>query len=88
MELKAPTCHKVKKSSCCDDEQLTFEGKDFKAQESISLEVTAQNWVAELPVILEINQHDVSTSALMTSDLYKPPLLQQDIPVLLQSFLI
>lgn len=88
MELKVPSCHKVKKASCCDDEQLTFEGKDFKAQESFSLEVASHNWVADLPVIFEINRYDASTNALITSHLYKPPLLHQDIPVLIQSFLI
>ena len=88
MESKAPACHKIKKASCCDDEQLIFEGKDFKAHESISMEVASQNWVAELPVIVEINQHEESTSALIPFSLYKPPLLPQDIPVLIQSFLI
>jgi hypothetical protein len=88
MEMKAPACHKVKKASCCEDEQVTFEGKDFKSQESVSLAVAAEHSAIVLPLILEINNCDSPTSALVSANLYKPPVLPQDIPVLIQSFLI
>ncbi len=87
MELNVPVCHNAKKHSCCDDEQLTFEGKNFKSQESISLQIAQHSWIAVLPVIAEINQiSNESSSTPVVS--YKPPLISQDIPVLIQSFLI
>lgn len=87
MELLVPTCHKAAKHSCCDDEKLTFEGKNFKSQESVTLEIAQQNWIAALPVITKTFQPLV-VSATAEYHNYKPPLIDSDIPVLIQSFLI
>jgi len=88
MEVKVPACHKqkIKRVSCCDDEQLTYEGKDFKVLESSIIQTGQQAWVIDLPVLAQV----VPGSSLFFSHhtLYKPPLLQHDIPVLIQSFLI
>lgn len=87
MELTAPSCHKSSKHSCCDDEKLTFEGKNFKSQESVSLEVTQHSWIAALPLITKTFQIPVVSTTTEYHN-YKPPLIDSDIPVLIQSFLI
>ncbi len=88
MELNTPACHKsgVKKT-CCQDEVFQYEGQDFKVQESATLLTTYTSWVVELPLIMEIVSPTV-TPYTLSATVYKPPLLQHDIPVLIQSFLI
>lgn len=92
MEVQLPPCHKkmaVKKSGCCEDKQVAFEGKDFNTQIQYFSMLTWQsiNWVATLPVIMEVIQ--VNESLAFTNHTpYKPPIVERDIPVLVQSFLI
>lgn len=88
MELNAPACHKdLVKSKCCQDEVFQYEGQDFKVHEHETLLTTNSSWVVELPLIMEIVSPTVTTYTL-SDTVYKPPLLQHDIPVLIQSFLI
>lgn len=87
MELNVPACHKAAKHSCCDDEKVTFEGKSFKSQESVTLQIAQQSWIAVLPLISKTFQTPV-VSATAEYHTYKPPLIDSDIPVLIQSFLI
>lgn len=88
MEVKTPPCHKAfaKRSSCCDDEQFLYQGQDFKNHEVANIQVVQQAWVIELPVLAQIVP--IATAKFSHYTLYKPPLLQHDIPVLIQSFLI
>ncbi|MCW5910830.1 MAG: hypothetical protein KIT62_07140 [Cyclobacteriaceae bacterium] len=88
MEVKMPPCHKefAKRSSCCNDEQLTYKGQDFKVHDTSSIQIAQSAWVLELPLIAEIVPS--STHAAVHYQPYKPPLLRHDIPVLIQSFLI
>lgn len=92
MEVQLPPCHKkmeIKKSGCCEDKHITFEGKDFnaKVQDFSLLNWQAINWVASLPVIMEVIQIDEAL-AFANHIPYKPPIVERDIPVLKQSFLI
>lgn len=92
MEVQLPPCHKemvVKKSGCCEDKHVAFEGKDFntKIQDFSLLNWQAINWVATLPVIMEVIQ--VNEAITFSNHIsYKPPIAERDIPVLVQSFLI
>ena len=92
MEVQLPTCHSkmaVKKSGCCEDKHVAFEGKDFNTQiQDFSLLAwQVINPVALLPVIMEVIQ---TSEALAYSNHipYKPPIVERDIPVLTQSLLI
>lgn len=92
MEVLLPPCHKkmeIKKSGCCEDKHVAFEGKDFsaKVQDFSLLNWQAINWVATLPVIMEVIQVDEAI-AFSNHTPYKPPIVERDIPVLKQSFLI
>lgn len=92
MEVQLPPCHKemaVKKSGCCEDKHVVFEGKDFSAQvHDFSMSGwQAINWVAALPVIMETIQLNEAL-AFSNHTPYKPPIVERDIPVLFQSFLI
>lgn len=89
MEVNVPACHKemAKRNSCCDDEQLTYEGQDFKSHELTNVAAIQQAWVAELPLIALIVPESTTVKAQHVI-FYKPPLLQHNIPVLIQSFLI
>jgi len=92
MEAQLPPCHKkmtIKKSGCCEDKHVAFEGKDFSTQiqDFSSLSWQAINWVASLPMIMEVIQLNESL-AYSNHTPYKPPIVERDIPVLVQSFLI
>lgn len=92
MEVQRPACHNkvaVKKSGCCEDKHVAFEGKDFNAQVLDFSFLTGQsiNWVATLPMIMEVIQINESL-AFSSHSPYKPPIVERDIPVLVQSFLI
>ena len=92
MEVQLPPCHKkmaVKKSGCCEDKQVAFEGKDFNTQVQDFSMLTWQsiNWVATLPMIMEVIQVNESLT-FSNHTPYKPPIVGRDIPVLVQSFLI
>lgn len=88
MEVNTPPCHKAfaKRSSCCDDELFLYQGQDFKNHEAANIQVVQQAWVIDLPVLAQIVP--VAAAKFSHHTLYKPPLLQHDITVLIQSFLI
>ncbi len=91
-EVQLPACHKkiaIKKSGCCEDKHVAFEGKDFNTQVQDFSMLTWQsiNWVATLPIIMEVIQMNESL-AFSNHIPYKPPIVERDIPVLVQSFLI
>ncbi len=86
-----PPCHQqmMKKTGCCEDHELKIEGKDLssKVQEVIQLQHQQFSWVLDLPIIQKVI---LSTESVSTSSFtyYSPPLLDRDITVLKQSFLI
>jgi hypothetical protein len=92
MEVQLPPCHRnmaKQKSDCCQDSHLAFEGKDFNyAFKEFKDVITSGSEVSViLPYIMEV----VETELVLTAaDFlpYKPPIVQRDIPVLIQSFLI
>ena len=91
MEVQLPPCHKkmaIKKSGCCEDKHMAFEGKSFNTLQDFSLITTqATSWLAAPSLIMEVIQ---KSEALRISNRtpYKPPIVERDIPVLIQSFLI
>jgi hypothetical protein len=86
-----PACHQqlMKKMGCCEDQELKIEGKDLssKIQEVVQLQHQQFSWVLDLPLIHKIILSTKSVSNFSLS-YYSPPLLDLDITVLKQSFLI
>lgn len=73
---------------CCKSEQTVIEGNEHLVKIVKPVAVEYQSlWVAELPKLIETI--DLQEATLVASHtLYLPPLIDQDVPVLLQSFLI
>lgn len=86
---KTPPCHKsmAKKKSCCTEDHITFEGKHFKSQDVTSLQLLQSSWVVELPLISSLIVHVASITESHLAQ-YSPPLIDRDITVQVQSFLI
>jgi hypothetical protein len=86
-----PPCHQqlMKKFGCCEDHEFKVEGKDLssKIQEVVQLQHQQFSWVLDLPVVYKIISTTESVSNFSYA-YYSPPLLDRDITVLKQSFLI
>jgi hypothetical protein len=73
---------------CCQDTQTIIEGNDLQVKtiKPVTLEYQSL-WVATLAYVIETFDWQ-SAITYSSHPLYKPPLLDQDVPVLIQSFLI
>jgi len=89
LEVKTQGCHKtiVKNKTCCKEDQITFEGKSFKSHELTSLHVQQAFLVIELPFLATITLSPSLSSEFQFLQ-YTPPLIDRDITVQVQSFLI
>jgi len=92
----APSCHQsvtaeINKMDCCQDSSISVESQaDFSADYTVEAPRQASTSLVSLPFLaLDLL---LPTSSIVTDDFpylaYKPPLLSQDVPVLIQSFLI
>ncbi|MGE0771544.1 MAG: hypothetical protein AB7K37_07525 [Cyclobacteriaceae bacterium] len=89
MEMMAATQEaKAKLSNCCKQEQIKFEGNDYRLKNLKPVSIENQSlWIAALPRVIEVIATDLDQQFPQV-DTYRPPLLQRDVPVLIQSFLI
>ena len=73
---------------CCQDTQTIIEGNELQVKNLKPVALEYQSlWVASLAHVIET--FDLESAITYASHpLYKPPLLDQDLPVLIQSFLI
>lgn len=89
MELSVQNGQNLSKmEGCCQDEQTVIEGHALlvKTVKPVSVEYQSL-WVAELPhAILTLDF--ASSDRPTTHAQYKPPLIDREIPLLVQSFLI
>lgn len=87
------SCHgskaQTKRTGCCEEETILLKGKETTAELNTVTELTPSfNLISViLPVLYSINEVD-SFSASPRYAHYKPPLVERDITVLVQSFLI
>ena len=83
------TEHHAKKNGCCEEQSIVIEGKDTTAVVKTAAQVTPSfNLIAViLPVLYSIIHVDPVAAAPRYAH-YKPPLIERDINVLVQSFLI
>ncbi|HNP07600.1 MAG TPA: hypothetical protein PKN99_08220 [Cyclobacteriaceae bacterium] len=73
---------------CCQDQQTKIEGNDYQVKNLKPVTTEYQSlWVAELPRVIEVFTFEKSSQQLALRK-HKPPLLERDVPVLVQSFLI
>lgn len=73
---------------CCQDTQTKIEGNNYQVKTLKPVSIEYQSlWVATLEHVIET--FDVKSAVAFDSHpFYKPPLIAQDVPVLIQSFLI
>ncbi len=83
------TEHHAKRNGCCEEESILLKGADTNAEVQTVIElIPSFNLIAViLPVLYSIAKIDSSTSVPQYA-LYKPPLIERDITVLVHSFLI
>jgi len=73
---------------CCQDTQTKIQGNDLQLKTLKPVAIEYQSlWVATLEHVIETFDLK-SASTYISHPLYKPPLIDQDVPVLIQSFLI
>ena len=79
----------MKRNGCCEDKSIEVKGKENAAEvKAVSELMPSYNFIAViLPVLYTIEGGNVSKMS-STFTQYKPPLIEHDIPVLVQSFLI
>lgn len=73
---------------CCQNEKTVIKGNDYQVKTLKPIAVEYQSeWVATLSHVIETLDFESSVTypAHLT---YKPPLIEREIPVLIQSFLI
>lgn len=76
------------REGCCQDTQTKIEGNDLQVKNLKPIALEYQSlWVAELPWVIEVLQPESRIS--FDSGIYHiPPLIEREIPILHQSFLI
>ena len=81
--------HHSKKNGCCEEESIVLKGKETTAEVKAAVEITSSfNLITViLPVLYSVINVD-SFVATPRYAHYKPPLLERDITVFVQSFLI
>jgi len=81
--------HEQKRKGCCEEQSLVLKGKETNAEVKTVTQLTPSfNLIAViLPVLYSIVNLDATVTTAQYAQ-YKPPLLEQDITVLVHSFLI
>lgn len=87
------SCHgskaQTKRTGCCEEESILLKGKETTAELKTVTELTPTfNLISViLPVLYSINEVDSFSTSPQYAH-YKPPLVDRDITILVQSFLI
>lgn len=87
MAKEKRSCSSVTKKGCCEEKSILFDGTEYQYKASEHFTLSAIDFVTlSNPVELII---DHSSSAITSHFvLYKPPLIDRDVTVMVQSFLI
>ena len=86
-------CHGVdlhqKRAGCCEEKSLVVKGKVTNAEVVKPIQVSSSFYLIGIiaPVLYSIHAADPAVSAIAYKQ-YKPPLIERDVTVLVQSFLI
>lgn len=83
----APEPDKSSKEDCCEDEQRILHGQDELSKAPV-FQKTQPELVAVLSLLVSYVTADTELPLFEAMEVYIPPLLPRDIPVLIQSFLI
>ncbi|GAA5029992.1 hypothetical protein GCM10011506_18700 [Marivirga lumbricoides] len=91
MEEVKPVCHKAEQpvldsKPCCQDHTLSVEAQEEITSASISKVPVAQLVIIAAVLVPELLLTE--SSAVVSSHLYSPPILVQDIPIIHEQFLI
>ncbi|WP_162343286.1 HYC_CC_PP family protein [Cyclobacterium salsum] len=83
----APEPDKNSKEDCCEDEQRILHGQDELSKSPV-FQKTQPELVAVLSLLVSYFTANTELPLMEAMEVYIPPLLPRDIPVLIQSFLI
>ena len=81
------TEHRSKKNGCCQEKSILLKGKESTAEVKASVIPSFNLITVILPVLCSVIDLDSSVAAPAYAH-YKPPLIEHDITVRVQSFLI
>jgi len=88
MELFAQNEKSFPMDGCCQEDHLIIPGNDYAAKNVNALSLVYQGlWIAEFPRTIQINDFTHRVFHSLPS-YYKPPVLNGEIPIFVQSFLI
>ncbi|MBS1545631.1 MAG: hypothetical protein JST14_18480 [Bacteroidetes bacterium] len=94
MKMEQKPCHSLSiqqlMKGCCEEKSVVVKGKETNAEVKTVTEVVTQSQPlgAVLSVLQELPSRSTNPTYSFHSDGYSPPLIEQDITVLVQSFLI
>jgi len=91
-DMHSKSCHatlpdKSSKDDCCEDEKRILHGQDELSKAPV-FQKTQPELFAVLSLLVSYFTADTELLLLELTEVYIPPLLPRDIPVLIQSFLI
>ena len=83
------TEHHAKKNGCCEEKSIVMKGKETNAEVKAATQINPAFSLISviLPVLYSVINTDASVSTPQYAQ-YKPPLIERDITVFVQSFLI
>ncbi len=92
MDMTKPCAGKkndTRRNGCCEEESIVLKGKETNAEvQAVAQIIPSFNLIAViLPVLYTVVDLDVFSAATRYAH-YRPPLIERDITVLVQSFLI
>jgi len=84
-----PDCHKQEKESkpCCENEKDEVKPENYNVSQKVELDNNQLFFIAYTYVILD-NIHNVNTELESEFIAPSPPLIERDIPIAVQSFLL
>ena len=84
---ESKSCSSASKKGCCEEKSIVFDGTEYQYKASEQLTLLPVDFVTvSNPVVCTLDHSFVAFNPPF--ELYKPPLIERDVPVLVQSFLI
>lgn len=88
MESFAKSENPLPMDGCCQEDHLVIQGNDYPANNVKVITLVQQGlWIASLPRVINTIDFSHRVSQLLIP-YYKPPLIEREIPIFIQSFLI
>ena len=86
--IQEETCEKTDKKDCCENRTLTLDSDQDQQIQTANFTLTKEIKQFVTAYIYAFHQDKITEEEVISFALYRPPLIQRDIPVLIQSFLL